>query len=150
MLFRLRAIDFRERTTINIHVRPPTVACVALSNAARADSFLSLLSHFNPTSPIIEQTPIAHSVTAKREEFRKYLERSGVMDALTKILVLLYDETEKPSDALEYIRKNLGGIVDNTSEIDSLKKELEESKAKIAELQSKLAKYELTDEAKAE
>ncbi|XP_018396393.1 PREDICTED: C-Myc-binding protein [Cyphomyrmex costatus] len=90
------------------------------------------------------------SVTAKREEFRKYLERSGVMDALTKILVLLYDETEKPSDALEYIRKNLGGIVDNTSEIDSLKKELEESKAKIAELQSKLAKYELTDEAKAE
>ncbi|KAL6432296.1 c-Myc-binding protein [Cataglyphis hispanica] len=82
------------------------------------------------------------SVTAKREEFRVYLERCGVMDALTKILVSLYEETEKPPDALEYIRKNLGGIVDNSSEIDNLKKELEESKATIAELKSKLMKYE--------
>ncbi|XP_011637656.1 c-Myc-binding protein isoform X3 [Pogonomyrmex barbatus] len=90
------------------------------------------------------------SVTAKREEFRKYLERSGVMDALTKILVSLYEETERPTDALEYIRKNLGGIVDNTSEIESLKKELDESKAKIAELKSKLVKYEQKDEVMAE
>ncbi|XP_029680184.1 c-Myc-binding protein [Formica exsecta] len=91
------------------------------------------------------------SVTAKREEFRLYLERCGVMDALTKILVSLYEETEKPPDALDYIRKNLGGIVDNTSEIDNLKKELEESKAKIAELKSKLMKYEQTkDEVMAE
>ncbi|KAG5320682.1 MYCBP protein, partial [Pseudoatta argentina] len=90
------------------------------------------------------------SVTAKREEFRKYLERAGVMDALTKILVSLYEETEKPTDALEYIRKNLGGIIDNTSEIDILKKELDESKAKIIELQSKLAKYEQKDEVQAE
>ncbi|XP_011162558.1 c-Myc-binding protein [Solenopsis invicta] len=86
------------------------------------------------------------SVTAKREEFRKYLERSGVMDALTKILVSLYEEPEKPTDALDYIRKNLGGVGDNNSEIDSLKKELEESKAKIAELKATLVKYEQTDE----
>ncbi|XP_018353465.1 PREDICTED: C-Myc-binding protein [Trachymyrmex septentrionalis] len=89
------------------------------------------------------------SVTAKREEFRKYLERAGVMDALTKILVSLYEETEKPTDALDYIRKNLGGIMD-PSEFDILKKELEESKAKIVELQSKLAKYEQKDEVQAE
>jgi len=62
ILFRLRAIDFRERTTINIHVRPPTVACVALSNAARADSFLP---YFSPKSPRIEQAPIAHVRSAR-------------------------------------------------------------------------------------
>lgn len=39
---------------------------------------------------------------SKKEEFRKYLERAGVMDALTKVLVSLYEETEKPNDALEY------------------------------------------------
>ena len=49
-----------------------------------------------------------------------------------------------------YIRKNLGGIGDNNSEIDSLKKELEESKAKIAELKAILVKYEQTDEVTAE
>lgn len=39
---------------------------------------------------------------SKSEEFRKYLERAGVMDALTKVLVSLYEEPEKPDDALEY------------------------------------------------
>lgn len=30
------------------------------------------------------------------------MERAGVMDALTKVLVSLYEEAEKPDDALEY------------------------------------------------
>ena len=39
---------------------------------------------------------------SKREEFRKYLEKAGVLDSLTKILVSLYEEPEKPNNALEY------------------------------------------------
>ena len=31
---------------------------------------------------------------SKKEEFRKYLEKSGVIDALTKVLVGLYEEPE--------------------------------------------------------
>ncbi|CAH1988244.1 unnamed protein product [Acanthoscelides obtectus] len=38
----------------------------------------------------------------KREEFRKYLEKNGIMDALTKVLVNLYEEPDKPEDALQY------------------------------------------------
>ena len=38
---------------------------------------------------------------AKKEEFRKYLERSGVIDVLTKVLVGLYEEPEKPNNAIE-------------------------------------------------
>ena len=38
----------------------------------------------------------------KREEFRKYLEDSGVLDVITKALIALYQEAEKPQDALEY------------------------------------------------
>lgn len=30
------------------------------------------------------------------------MERAGVMDALTKVLVSLYEEAEKPDDALQY------------------------------------------------
>lgn len=67
MLFRSRATDFRERTTINVHVRPPTVACVALSNVARADS---LLPYFSPKSPRIEQAPIAHVRSARDQSSR--------------------------------------------------------------------------------
>jgi len=42
---------------------------------------------------------------SKRDEFRRYLEKAGVMDALTKVLVGLYEEPEKPNDALMYAQK---------------------------------------------
>ncbi|XP_014482050.1 PREDICTED: C-Myc-binding protein isoform X1 [Dinoponera quadriceps] len=90
----------------------------------------------------IELSEMSRPIDIKREEFRKYLERSGVMEGLTKVLVMLYEEPEKPADALEYVRKHVGGIMEDTSEVDLLKKELDEAKAKIAELKSKLIKYE--------
>jgi len=37
----------------------------------------------------------------EKEEFRHYLENSGVIDALTKVLVGLYEENEKPQNPLE-------------------------------------------------
>ena len=43
---------------------------------------------------------------SKREEFRRYLEGAGVLDALTKVLVGLYEEPDKPPDALEYPQKS--------------------------------------------
>jgi len=43
----------------------------------------------------------------KREEFRRYLEKSGVLDALTKTIVCLYEEPEKPNNAVDFLRKNL-------------------------------------------
>jgi len=36
----------------------------------------------------VYQTP-----ESKKEEYRRYLEKSGVIDALTKVLVGLYEET---------------------------------------------------------
>lgn len=44
---------------------------------------------------------------AKKEAFRKYLESSGAVDALTKVLVALYEQNEKPSSALEFIQQKL-------------------------------------------
>ena len=39
---------------------------------------------------------------AKKEEYRKYLEKSGVIDQLTRVLVGLYEQPEKPANAVEY------------------------------------------------
>lgn len=48
---------------------------------------------------------------SKKEEFRKYLEKAGVLDALTKTLVCLYEEPEKPNNALDFFRKNLSNFL---------------------------------------
>ncbi|KUF98787.1 C-Myc-binding protein [Phytophthora nicotianae] len=69
---------------------------------------------------------------SKKEEFRKYLEKSGVVDALTKVLVGLYEEADKPPNAVDYVKRFMGaptGI-----DVDALRAENEELKKKNAEL----------------
>ena len=80
----------------------------------------------------------------KKEEFRKYLEKAGVIDQLTKVLVGLYEEPEKPGNVIEFIKKSLGAPSD--SDVDSLmaenemlKKTQEELNAKIQGLEAELA-----------
>ncbi|KAK9696499.1 hypothetical protein QE152_g31866 [Popillia japonica] len=70
----------------------------------------------------------------KREEFRRYLEKTGVMDALTKVLVSLYEEPEKPNDALHYLQNKLA-LQAGGETIDTLKNQLAEAQEKIEMLE---------------
>lgn len=45
---------------------------------------------------------------SEREKFRTYVEKSGVISALTDVLVHLYEEPQRPPDALQYIKTSLG------------------------------------------
>jgi len=80
------------------------------------------------------------SPDAKKEEFRKYLERSGVIDALTKVLVGLYEEPEKPSNAIEFIKMTLGAPTG--VDVDQLKAENETLRAEAARLREKVGALE--------
>ena len=55
-------------------------------------------------------------VHSPQEEFRKYLEKAGVIDQLTKVLVGLYEEPEKPGNVIEFIKKSLGAPSDTDVE----------------------------------
>jgi len=74
ILSRLRMRDFRDRMTISIHVRPPMVACVTLSNTARSNSFLP---YFRSKSPRIEQAPIAHVRITRDQSSRPYIAQAS-------------------------------------------------------------------------
>lgn len=63
---------------------------------------------------------------SKKEEFRKYLEKTGVIDHLTRALVGLYEEGDKPGNSIEYLKKNLGAPV----EVDTVKLKAELEKVK--------------------
>jgi len=86
---------------------------------------------------------------SKREEFRKYLEKAGVMDVLTKVLVGLYEEPEKPNNAVDFLRQHLGTSPPETADVEALKLEVTELKQKLeklteenAELKQKLSEQE--------
>lgn len=75
----------------------------------------------------------------KKEEFRKYLEKTGVIDALTKVLVGLYEEPERPSNAVDYIKRYIGAP--QNVDVDSLKKENEQLKAQMDKLTRQIEEF---------
>ena len=88
---------------------------------------------------------------SRKEEFRKYLEKNGVVSQLTRVMVGLYDEPDRPANAVEYIKKFPGAPHD--VDVDALKKEskeLDEEKIvlekRVKELEARLT--ELTEEDK--
>ena len=82
----------------------------------------------------------------KKEEFRKYLERAGVIDNLTKVLVNLYEEPEKPGNAIEFLKTKMGAPSD--TDVESLKAENEELRRRVMELEKR--NDDLTKELNAE
>ena len=76
---------------MTIHTQTYNIRIVCTSRATAVTRAISSVS---------QQTP-----ESKKEEFRKYLEKSGVIDALTKVLVGLYEEPERPPNAVDYIKR---------------------------------------------
>ncbi|KAM3596032.1 uncharacterized protein V6R79_007230 [Siganus canaliculatus] len=64
---------------------------------------------------------------SKREQFRRYLEKSGVLDTITNVLVALYEESDKPENPLDFIKLHLG-----SPELDA-----EALRAEVADLHQK-------------
>ncbi|KAM7083475.1 C-Myc-binding protein isoform 1-T1 [Ciconia maguari] len=102
----------------------------------------------HPSQPAAGRWP-AEAADSKREQFRRYLEKSGVLDTLTKVLVALYEEPEKPNSALDFLKHHLGASAPENPEIEALRLEVAEMKEKYEavleenkKLKTKLAQYE--------
>lgn len=87
---------------------------------------------------------MAVAAESKKEEFQKYLEKNGVIDAMTKVLVGLYEAPEKPDNAIDFIKEYLGAPVGVdvealNHEIATLRKENEQLKKRVADLEGAAA-----------
>ncbi|XP_056143094.1 c-Myc-binding protein-like [Lampris incognitus] len=89
----------------------------------------------------------------KREQFRRYLEKAGVLDSLTSMLVALYEQAEKPNNALEFLKQHLGAADQDSADTLALRQELAELRQKCAllvdenkDLKTRLQHYEPTTE----
>jgi cell division protein FtsB len=85
-------------------------------------------------------------VEPKKEEFKKYLEKTGTVDQLTKILVQLYEEPEKPGNAVEYLKRMLGGGGESDGlklkqEYEAAKLENERLKQQVKQFKEEVASY---------
>merc|ERR1712193_463331 len=93
------------------------------------------LQHFfHPLAPMSYET-----ADSQKEEFRKYLEKNGIISQLTRVLVGLYEEPEWPSNAVDYIKKYLGAPTG--VDVEELRAENEELKKQNEALQRKVDDY---------
>merc|ERR1712212_1190696 len=94
------------------------------------------LSHCNFVIYTMSKNTV--QIDARREEFRKYLEKEGILESLTKVLVALYEEPDKPLDALSFVRNNFasGEMQTMRAQVDNLTKENEQLKTKVSTLET--------------
>ncbi|XP_030605898.1 c-Myc-binding protein-like [Archocentrus centrarchus] len=70
----------------------------------------------------------------KREQFRRYLEKAGVVDSLTSVLVSLYEQPEKPNNALEFVKQHLGAVGQTSADTEALQQEVMDLRQRCAHL----------------
>ena len=64
------------------------------------------------------------------------MEKTGVIDALTKVLVGLYEEPERPVNAIDYIKRYMGAP--QNVDVDALKRENESLRLQVDKLSKQM------------
>ncbi|XP_037027531.1 c-Myc-binding protein homolog [Bradysia coprophila] len=75
----------------------------------------------------------------KRDQFRKYLEASGVIEVLSKSITKLMESPEKPESPVDFIRENMGLTQKELNQIEFLKEEVEIYKKQVNDLKLEIA-----------
>ncbi|XP_029977010.1 C-Myc-binding protein [Salarias fasciatus] len=93
------------------------------------------------------------AIESKRDQFRRYLEKSGVLATLTSVLVALYEENDKPNNALDFIKLHLGAAGLEPADTEALRMEVADLQQKCnllmeenKELRNRLMQYEPSPE----
>jgi len=75
----------------------------------------------------------------RKEEFQKYLEKAGVIDQLTKLLVSLYENPDRPENALDYIKQFLGANNGQNANEEKLQQRIAELEAELKQKDEEIA-----------
>ncbi|XP_058825220.1 arginine kinase 1-like [Topomyia yanbarensis] len=79
------------------------------------------------------------SLDQKREAFRKYLESAGAIDCLSKALIKLYQEEQKPDNACKFIRQIMCDTCPTDEQVAEMIQDLDGAKQEICCLKREIA-----------
>lgn len=75
-------------------------------------------------------------IDGSKEDFRKYLDRKGVLDAITKVLIKC--NSDRPENAIEYLLDNMGERLKDKDTIARLENELNDARHEIEMLRREM------------
>ncbi|KAK7582255.1 hypothetical protein V9T40_013700 [Parthenolecanium corni] len=79
------------------------------------------------------------NIDSRREEFRKYLESSGVTDSLIRMMTSMYESDERPADALQFLRDQFIQSAPYIHELTAVQQYLDAARERIRTLESENA-----------
>lgn len=82
-------------------------------------------------------------IDGSKEDFRKYLDRTGVLDAMTKVLIKC--NSDRPANAIDYILENMGDHTEKAETLVSLKAQLSSAQEEIERLKAEVKKLQCGD-----
>lgn len=80
-------------------------------------------------------------IDGSKEDFRKYLDRKGVLDAITKVLIKC--NSDRPENAIEYLLDNLGERLKDKDTIARLESELNDARNEVEVLKREISALKL-------
>lgn len=80
-------------------------------------------------------------IDGSKEDFRKYLDRKGVLDAITKVLIKC--NSDRPENAIEFLLENLGEKVKDKHTIACLESDLADARSEIDVLKRKIESMQI-------
>uniref|UniRef100_A0A1Q3EWM5 C-myc-binding protein n=1 Tax=Culex tarsalis TaxID=7177 RepID=A0A1Q3EWM5_CULTA len=81
-------------------------------------------------------------IDGSKEDFRKYLDRKGVLDAITKVLIKC--NSDRPENAIEFLLENLGEKVKDKHTIACLETDLADARSEIEALKRKVESLQIS------
>lgn len=75
-------------------------------------------------------------IDVSKEDFRKYLESTGVLDALTQAFIKC--NAQRPKNAIEFVKQQLGDPLQET-DVEILRQELRNARKEIEQLKKELS-----------
>lgn len=75
-------------------------------------------------------------IDGSKEDFRKYLDRKGVLDAITKVLIKC--NSDRPENAIQYLMDNMGERLKDKDTIARLEADLNDARNEIEMLKREL------------
>lgn len=84
-------------------------------------------------------------IDGSKEEFRKYLDRKGVLDAITKVLIKC--NSDRPENPIQFLLDNMGERLKDKDTIARLENELNDARNEIEVLKREMNALKVNAEA---
>lgn len=138
-LLNIHKAKFNKSTsTWRLKIKQKYLKIYRIFRTRKCSSIRMSIKQYLHTFKMSNETEDFRDIASKAEEFRDYLETTGVLDALVASLVKLYQAAQRPEDPVAFLVTDISGGATIESSCPELDEQIEELTETLEDLKEKL------------